>query len=95
MAHGEQKAEELLAQGLRVAGLSREDLAGCRCTEPRKVLLAALLWKKTTVSQAWIADHLGMKNAANVSRVIHRLDRPTLEKKASEELRQFLSEKMQ
>jgi hypothetical protein len=50
------------------------------------VLLAALLWKKTTVSQAWIADHLGMKNAANVSRVIHRLDRPILEKKVSEEL---------
>jgi hypothetical protein len=95
LAHGEKKAEELLAQGLRVAGLSREDLAGFRCTEPRKVLLAALLWKKTTVSQAWIADRLGMKNAANVSRVIHRLDRSVLEKKVSEELRQFLSEKMQ
>ena len=94
LAHGEKKAEELLAQGLRVAGLSCEDLDGCRCTEPRKVLLAALLWKKTTVSQAWIADHLGMKNAANVSRVIHRLDRPILEKKVSEELKQFLSEKM-
>jgi len=37
------------------------------------VLLAGLLWKKTTVFQAWIAEHLGMKNAANVSRVIHRM----------------------
>jgi hypothetical protein len=37
------------------------------------VLLAGLLWKKTTVSQAVIVEHLGMKNAANVSRVIHRV----------------------
>jgi hypothetical protein len=35
------------------------------------VLLAGLLWKKTTVSQAVIVEHLGMKNAANVSRAIH------------------------
>jgi hypothetical protein len=42
-------------------------------TEPRKVLLAGLLWKKTTVSQAWIGEHLGMKNAANASRVIYRV----------------------
>jgi hypothetical protein len=32
------------------------------------VLLAGLLWKKTMVSQSWIAEYLGMKNAANVSR---------------------------
>jgi len=42
-------------------------------TEPLKVLHAGLLWKKTTLSQAWIAEHQGMKNASNVSRVIHRM----------------------
>jgi hypothetical protein len=37
------------------------------------VLLAGLLWKTTTVSQAWIVEHLGMKNAADLSGVIHRV----------------------
>jgi len=32
------------------------------------VLLAGLMWKKTTVFQSCIAEYLGMKNAANVSR---------------------------
>ena len=31
------------------------------------MLLAGLLWKRTTASQAWIAEYLGMKNVANVS----------------------------
>jgi hypothetical protein len=37
------------------------------------MLLAGVLWKKTTLSQAWMAEHQGMKNASNVSRVIHRM----------------------
>ena len=93
-AHGEQSALALLEEGLRVAKLTKDELAGYRCTEPRKVLLAALLWKKTTVSQAWIAEHLGMKNSANVSRVIHRMDLSRLEEKVSEALWRFVSEKM-
>jgi hypothetical protein len=35
------------------------------------MLLAGVLWKKTTLSQAWMAEHRGMKNAVNASRVIH------------------------
>jgi hypothetical protein len=57
------------------------------------MLLAGLLWKKTTVSQAWIAEHLGMKNAANVSRVIHRMGSSRIEKKVPETQRCFVSEK--
>jgi hypothetical protein len=75
--------------------LAKEDLIGQGCTEPRKVMLAGLLWKKKTVSQAWIAEHLGMKNAANVSRVIHRMDLSQLQEKISGNLRRFVSEKMQ
>ena len=63
-AHGKQHVLALLEEGLRVANLAKEDLIGQGCAEPRKVLLAGLLLKKTTVSQAWIAEHLGMKNAA-------------------------------
>ena len=93
-AHGEQKALALLEEGLRVANLNSEELAGHRCTEPRKALLAGLLWKKTTVSQTWIAEHLGMKNSANVSRIVHRMDSSRLEKKISMELSCFILEKM-
>jgi REP element-mobilizing transposase RayT len=92
-AHGEQKALELLEEGLRVANLSADELPGHRCTEPRKVLLAALLWKRTTVSQAWIAEHLGMKNAANVSRVIHGMEGSRIEKRVPAELWSLFSEK--
>jgi hypothetical protein len=47
------------------------------------VLLAGLLWKKTTVSQSWIAEYLGMKNAVNVSRAIHIKDLSGIEKMVS------------
>ena len=66
-----------------IGALSRE-----RC------LLAGLLWKKTKMCQAWIAKHLGMKNAANVSRVIHRMDLSRIEKKVPETLWCFVSEKL-
>jgi hypothetical protein len=57
------------------------------------VLLAGLLWKKTTASQVWRAEHLGMKNAADLSSVIHRVDLSRSEKKVPETLRSFVSEK--
>ena len=50
--------------------------------------------KKTTISQAWITEHLGMKNAANVGRVIHRMDLSRLHAKASKNLRPFVSQRM-
>ena len=50
--------------------------------------------EKTTMSQSWIAEHLGMKNAANVSRVIHRMDLSRIEKKVPETLWCFVSEKL-
>ena len=50
--------------------------------------------KKTTVSQAWIAEHLGMRNTANVSRIIHRMDLSRLHAKASMNLKPFVSERM-
>ncbi|MEI7775375.1 MAG: hypothetical protein WCK17_11430 [Verrucomicrobiota bacterium] len=59
-----------------MANLSKEELVGLGCAEPLKVLLAGLLRKKTTVSQARIEEHMGMRNAGNVSRVLHRMDLP-------------------
>jgi len=57
------------------------------------VLLAGLLWKKTTVSQSWIAEYPGMKNAANVSRTIRLMDLSRIEKKVSAKFTRFVSEK--
>jgi hypothetical protein len=51
------------------------------------------LRKKTAVYQAWIAEHPGMKNAANASRVIYRVDLSQLEKKVPGKLKRFVSEK--
>jgi hypothetical protein len=58
------------------------------------VLLAGLLWKKTTVSQSWIAEYLGMKNAENVSRVIRIMALSGIEKKVSAKFTRFISAKM-
>jgi hypothetical protein len=43
-----------------------------------------LLWKKTTASQVWIAEYLGMKNADNASVPIPLMVLLLSEKKVSE-----------
>jgi hypothetical protein len=58
------------------------------------MLLTGLLWKKKTMSQAVIAEHRGMKNVANVSRVIQLMNLSRIEKKVPKMLRCFVSEKM-
>ena len=77
-----------------MANLAKEDLIGRGCTEPRTVLIAGLLWKKTTVSRACITEHLGMTSSANVYIVMHRMDLSELQEKVSGNLRRFVSEKM-
>jgi putative transposase len=72
LAHGVVQAEKLLKEGLVLAGLDKESMATLRANDPRKVALARLVWKRTTASQAWIAERLGMRSAANVSLALHR-----------------------
>jgi len=74
-AHGENEALRLLEQGLRAARMNEAELAGTTGSDARKVALAALLWKRTTVSQRWLATRLHMKSAANVSQQIKRIGR--------------------
>ena len=50
--------------------------------------------EKDNYAPGGIAEHLGMKNAANVSRVIHRMDLSQMEKKVPETLWSFVSERM-
>ena len=72
VSHGDGQAERWLEEGLKAAGLTPDDLRKSRGSDPRKLALAELLWKRTTVSQAWIAERLGMRSAANVSQQLRR-----------------------
>ena len=73
-AHGLKQAEQWLGEGLEAAGLDRADLSRLRGSDPRKVALAELLWKRTTVSQEWLAERLQMRSAANVSQLLRRAE---------------------
>jgi len=53
--HGQRQAEQWLTAGLKAAGLKRSELNRIKGSEVRKVLLADLLWRRTVVSQEWLA----------------------------------------
>lgn len=91
-AHGGEQAERWLAEGLQVAGLVAKDLPDLKGSDPRKLALAELLWKRTTVSQELIAEKLSMRSAANVSQQLRRLDRVKTRSKLAPEMPTFLSE---
>ena len=58
----------------------------------RKLVLAELLWKRTTVSQEWIAEKLVMHSAANVSKQLRLFDRAEANAKLPPEMRRFLKQ---
>ena len=49
-------------------------------------------WKRTTVSQEWIAEKLAMHSAANVSQQLRRFDRAKANAKLPPEMRRFLKQ---
>jgi putative transposase len=61
-------------------------------SDPRKVLLADLLWRRTVVSQEWLAEKLVISSAADVSQQIRRLERKKALAGVPETLRLFLDE---
>lgn len=85
-AHGEKEAEQLLAQGMKLAGLVEEDLEGLPGSDVRKAAVAALLWKNTTVNMEWICDRLKMRSAANTRQQIWRFNNPSPKKRNSRAL---------
>ena len=91
-AHSEEQAKQWLAEGLQTAGLTAKDLTALKGSDPRKLALAELLWKETTVSQAWIAEKLSMRSAANVSQQLRRLDRAKTLGKVPPGMRRFLAD---
>ena len=71
-ANSQRQGETLLVNALRRQRLSRADLARLSGADSSKVPIAVELWQTTTASQAWIADQLHMKSAANVSQILRR-----------------------
>jgi len=71
-AHDAARAEELLREGLRAAQLEAEEIRQLPGSDARKVEIAQTIWQLTTVSQGWLAQHLGMRSAANVSQQLRR-----------------------
>jgi REP element-mobilizing transposase RayT len=91
-AHGEEQAKQWLKDGLAAAALGAKDLPHMKGSAPQKLALAELLWKRTTVSQEWIAQKLAMRSAANVSQQLRRFDRTKANAKLPPEMRRFLKE---
>ena len=90
--HCSRQALAWLARGLKAGGLKSSSLSKVKGSDPRKVLLADLLWRRTVVSQEWLAEKLEMKSAANVSQQLRRLDIKAEIKKVPEEMKHFLEE---
>jgi REP element-mobilizing transposase RayT len=90
--HGEERARRWLNQGMAAAGLSTEDLSSMKGSDPWKLAMAELLWKRTTVSQEWIATNLAMRSAANVSQQLRRLVRQKAFSRLSTSMQRFLRE---
>jgi putative transposase len=74
-AHDEAQAKKWLEEGLKFADLKPSELDELKGSDPSKLALAQLIWKRTCVSQEWIARELSMKSAANVSQQLRRLEK--------------------
>ena len=93
-AHGLERAERWLREGLAAAGLDEKDLLETRGSDPRKIALAQLLWRRTTVSQVWLSERLAMRSAANVSQLLRRTARERINPKLPKRLVAFVKRAM-
>jgi len=91
-AHGEEQAERWLKEGLLASGLVQNELPALKGSDPRKLALAELFWRQTTVSQEWIAAKLSMGSAANVSQQLRRKKHEKAKAKLPPKLQDFLAE---
>ena len=66
--HGVERAIGLLAEGLQRFALRQEDLAGLRRGDPRKISIARMVRRQTTVPNRWIAQQLSLGHVSSVSR---------------------------
>lgn len=67
-----QRAENWLKRAMGELGITEAELEVTPGSQREKVLLAAVLFSRTTLSQQWLAQRLHMKSAANVSQQVRR-----------------------
>ena len=65
--HGLDEARRLLEEGLRCLGVEREELPRLKKGDPRKAALAVRIRARTTVPNAWIAEHLQLGHVSRVN----------------------------
>ncbi len=73
-AHNESEAERILQECLKKVDFEKRELEKMKSSDPRKLLLAAVLRKRTIVTNRWLAERLEMKSAANVSQRLRTMD---------------------
>lgn len=71
--HSAERAEALVAAGMKVCGLDAEALAALPRGDERKVLIALTVKRETTVPLDWIAQRLHMGARSTVSREVGAL----------------------
>jgi len=74
--------------------MSEESLTQIKGSDPRKAVLAKLLWKKTTVSQSWIARRFEMSSAVNVCRVIRKSNWQSLNRRLDKAFAKFIEQEI-
>ncbi|MEI8039754.1 MAG: transposase, partial [Verrucomicrobiota bacterium] len=69
---GEMEAGRIVRDGLKTLGVpgGKSVLAAMTKSDPRKIVLAALVRANTSVSNAWIAERLAMGHPGSVSRML-------------------------
>ncbi|MGB8354073.1 MAG: transposase [Chthoniobacteraceae bacterium] len=68
------EAKEWLEEGRRAMGLKQAELEKTERGDLRRVAIAWAIARKTTVSQGWVAERLGLRTAANVSQRVRRFE---------------------
>jgi REP element-mobilizing transposase RayT len=72
--HDEQEAAKLVVEGLKVLGLREEQLQAMSKGADEKALLAWLVRRNSVVTNAWIAERLGMGRPDCLSRYPRRVE---------------------
>lgn len=72
--HDENEAERLLAHGLELCGLSRDELETLKKGDERKKAIAWLIRRNTSVKNEWISGALKMGNVSNLSHYIRTVE---------------------
>ena len=85
-AHHQGEAERIISILARDLGLpaTQEDLGNLKKSDPRKVVCAALVKRRTSVSNDWLAERLTMGHPASLSQQVNRMRK---EPKAAKQLK--------